>query len=99
LRRLCKPTVANANAVTAASAAARPANVPNWTAHLVGVNVSSSRPSAVLPINRHSGPRAMPPTRPLRSSIISMANMHSSIARIANRRVSDASGCSSTVRK
>ena len=43
--------------MTAPSAPASPANAPNCTAHFVGVNVSSSRPMAVVPISRQTGPR------------------------------------------
>ena len=98
-RRLCRPTRANANAVTAPSAPASPANAPNCTAHLVGVNVSSSRPIAVVPISRHAGPLATPGTRPRRSSMTSMPNRHSSRISTAKRRVSEPSALSSTVRK
>ena len=99
LRRLCSPILANENAVTAPSAPARAANAPNCTAHFVGVNVNSSRPMAVVPISRHTGPRAMPGTALLRNNTVNMPNRHSSSTRTAKRRVSDESTLSSTVRK
>ena len=85
--------------MTAPSAPARPANAPNCAAHLVGVNVSSSSPMAVVPINRHTGPFAMPGTPPRRSSTASIPNRQSSSTSTAKRRVSDESTLSSTVRK
>ena len=99
LRRLCRPTRANANAVTAPSAPASPANAPNCTAHFVGVNVSSSSPTAVVPISRHTGPDATPGRLPRRSSTAIMPNRQSSRTSTAKRRVSDESTLSSTVRK
>ena len=75
--------------MTAPSAPASPANAPNCTAHFVGVNVSSSRPTAVVPISRHTGPVAMPGTPPRRSSTASMPNRHSSSTSTAKRRVSE----------
>ena len=98
-RRLCSPTRAKANADTPPTAPARPANAPNCTAHFVGVNVSSSNPTAVAPINRQTGPFAMPGIVPRRSSTASMPNRHSSITSAANRRVTEESALSSTVRK
>ena len=99
LRRLCRPTRANANAVTAPSAPASPANAPNCTAHFVGVKVNSSSPIAVAPISRHTGPLATPGTLPRRSSTASSPNRHSSSNSTAKRRVNDESTLSSTVRK
>ena len=85
--------------MTAPSAPARLAKAPNCTAHFVGVNVNSSRPNAVVPINRQAGPVASPGTRPRRSSTTSIPNMHSSSISTANRRAIDPSGFDSTVRK
>ena len=76
-----------------------PANAPNCTAHFVGVNVSSSRPTALAPISRHTGPLAMPGRLPRRSSTANMPNRHSSSTRTEKRRVSEPSTLSSTVRK
>ena len=69
------------------------------SAHFVGVNVNSSRPIAVVPINRHAGPLANPGTLPRRSSTTSTPNRQSSSTSTANRRVIDPSGLDSTVRK
>ena len=99
LRRVCRPTRANTNAVTAPSAPAKPANAPNCTAHFVGVKVNSSSPIAVVPISRHTGPDATPGRFPRRSSTAIIPNRQSSITSTANRRVSDESALSSTVRK
>ena len=99
MRRLCNPTRANANAVTAPSAPARPANAPNCTAHLVGVRVSSSNPTAVVPTSRHTGPFIAPGTLPRRSSTTSSPNTHSSRISTEKRRVMEPSTLSSTVRK
>ncbi len=99
LRRLCRPIREQANAVSAPSAPASPAKAPNWTAHLVGVNVNSSRPTAVVPISRQAGPLATPGTWPRRSRMTSMPNRHSSITSTAKRRAIDPSGLDSTVRK
>ena len=90
---------AKANAVTAPSAPARPANAPNCTAHFVGVNVSSSRPTAVVPISRQAGPLANPGTPPRRSSTISIPNRQRNSTSTAKRRAIDPSGLDSTVRK
>jgi hypothetical protein len=81
------------------SAPARPANAPNCTAHFVGVNVSSSSPTAVLPISRQTGPLTSPGTLPRRSNTASMPNRQSSMISTAKRRVSELSTLSSTVRK
>ncbi len=99
LRRLCRPTRAKANAVTPPSAPVSPANAPNCTAHFVGVSVSSSSPTAVVPVSRHSGPLTAPGTRPRRSSTMIRPNRHSSRISTEKRRVSEPSTLSSTVRK
>ena len=99
MRRLCSPMRANVNAATAPSVPARPANTPNCTAHLVGVNVISSQPTVVVPISRHAGPVASPATPPRRSSTISTPNSDSSISSTAKRRVSEPSLLLSSVRK
>jgi hypothetical protein len=65
----------------------------------VGVNVSSNRPIAVVPSNRHAGPLANPGTRPRRSRMTSIPNRHNSSTSTANRRDIDPSGFDSTVRK
>ncbi|CFB84458.1 Uncharacterised protein [Mycobacterium tuberculosis] len=90
---------AKVNAVTAPNTPASPANAPNCTAHLVGVNVSSSRPTAVVPISRQAGPLASPATRPRRSSTNSTPNRQNSNTSTANRRDIDPSTLLSTVRK
>ena len=96
---MCRPTRENTKAVTAPSAPASPAKAPNCTAHFVGVNVSRSNPTAVVPISRHTGLDATPGSCPRRSSTAIIPNRHSSSTSTAKRRVSDESMLSSTVRK
>jgi hypothetical protein len=66
---------------------------------LVGVTCSSSRPIAVVPINRQAGPTATPGTLPRRNRMTSSPNRQSIMISTAKRRVIEPSALLSTVRK
>ncbi|SHW79223.1 Uncharacterised protein [Mycobacteroides abscessus subsp. abscessus] len=72
---------------TAAIAAPTAANRPKWCTHLVGVNIRQNMVAKMMPIRRHTGPRAMPGTR-LRRRIMNIdVKRLSAVSRKPKRRV------------
>ena len=76
---------------TAAMAAPTAANSPKWCTHLVGVNMRKNMVPKMMPIRRHTGPRATPGTRLRRNMMNIDAKRLSAVMRNPNRRDSDPS--------
>lgn len=90
--RADRSTAADTSTVaTAAMAAPTAANSPKWCTHLVGVNIRKNMVPKMIPMSRHTGPRATPGTRLRRNMMNSEANRLSAVIRKPKRRDSEPS--------